>query len=350
MAIDRYHVAVLAVDHGDSELWEIALSRSPRFSFTSIDLSSHDWFEKCTETSYDMYVAKAPGQTNLQKQMFDERIYILHRYCHKPIYPSIQELEIYENKKYLAYWLKAHSVPHPRTWVFYERRDAEGFAKNVRVPLVAKVNIGSSGKGVRILRSRAELNSYVSLAFSKGIKPYIGPNFRTSSLWAKLRNVYKKKGLLHKRMVQYKSIANESQSFVILQEYIPHTYEWRAVRIGKSYFAHKKIMKNDKASGSLLKDYANPPLELMDFVKKVCTQTSLSSVSMDIFQTHDGFLVNEIQTYFGQSDAFQMKVDGKIGRYLDTPSGWVFEPGDYNGTESYDLRVEHLLEILDGRK
>lgn len=345
---DRYLIAILYVEDGDEDLWVRAISRIQRLDYEAIHIGAHDWLERCTEKPYDMYVAKAPGQTNMQKQMFDERIDILHRYCQKPIYPSIQELEIYENKKYLAYWLKAHSVPHPRTWVFYDKHDAERFAKSGRLPLVAKINIGSSGKGVRILRSRAELNSYVSLAFSKGIKPYIGPNFRTSSLWAKLRNAYKKKGLLHKRMAQYKSIAKESQSFVILQEYIPHTYEWRAVRIGKSYFAHKKIMKNDKASGSLLKDYANPPLELMDFVKKVCTQTSLSSVSMDIFQTHDGFLVNEIQTYFGQSDAFQMKVDGKIGRYLDTPAGWVFESGDFNGTESYDLRVEHLLEILDG--
>ena len=38
------------------------------------------------------------------------------------------------------------------------------------------------------------------------------------------------------------------------------------LRIGDSYFAHKKIVINKKASGSLEKEYVIPPIELLNFV------------------------------------------------------------------------------------
>ena len=59
------------------------------------------------------------------------------------------------------------------------------------------------------------------------------------------------------------------KEFVILQQFIKHDYEWRVVRIGNSFFAHKKLLHGDKASGSLLKGYENPPITLFDFVKKI---------------------------------------------------------------------------------
>jgi len=242
--------------------------------------------------------------------------------------------------------LEAHDLPHPCTKVFCDKTDAKYYASNLRYPIVAKLNIGSSGKGVRILKDQSEATSYINRAFSKGIRPRIGPNLRTASLLRKLRNAFSKKGLLQKRVSYYKAVYSEPQKYVIFQEFIKHSYEWRVVVIGESYFAHKKLLDGNKASGSLMKNYDNPPLELLDFVKSVCRRTGISSASLDIFETDKGWLINEIQTYFGQSDPYQMLVDGKAGRYRDLDGNWVFEPGDWASNQCYDLRMQHVIDLL----
>ena len=146
----------------------------------------------------------------------------------------------------------------------------------------------------------------------------------------------------------YKYLKTEVQNnYVIFQEYIHHSYEWRCVRIGDSFFAHKKIKEGDKASGSLLKQYDNPPLELLSFVKEITDKYHFLSQAIDIFVGPEGeYLINEMQCIFGQSDPYQMLVDGEPGRYIWKEERWVFEPGDFNQVESFLLRVDHIISLL----
>ncbi len=103
------------------------------------------------------------------------------------------------------------------------------------------------------------------------------------------------------------------------------------------------------ASGTKNKIYDNPPMALFDFMKEICDETGFYSQAVDIFEApNGGYLVNEIQTIFGQSDEYQMIVDGKRGRYIYN-QGWIFEEGDFNTNKSYDLRIEHALELLSKR-
>ncbi|MBK6932905.1 MAG: hypothetical protein IPH12_19360 [Saprospirales bacterium] len=69
---------------------------------------------------------------------------------------------------------------------------------------------------------------------------------------------------------------------------------------------------------------------------------------MDLFECSDGrYLVNEMQCIFGQSDPYQMLVNGQPGRYRRIDGKWTFEPGDFNRIRSFLLRLEHFIEILD---
>ena len=336
--------ALLYTDKMELKLWTNSLKNQQEISCEPIDLSRNNWYEKCVGQNYDLYILRPPGSTNLLKQMFDERVEILSDTLDVQTYPSLIETKLYENKKYLAYWLKAKGLPAPRTEVFYQKDDALNWLERTTFPLVGKVNIGASGKGVKIIGDRKEGFEYIAKAFKKGIRPYIGPNFKSSSVMSKFSRILKKKGLLRKRMISYALSYKEPQKYVLLQEYIPHQFEWRVVVIGDSYFAHKKVVTGEKASGSLRKDYSNPPLDLFDFVFDVCNKNKLSSVSLDIFESSSGYLINEIQTYFGQSDSYQMKVNGVIGRYLRSGNEWVFEPGDFARNQCYDLRIEHILK------
>src|SRR5690606_33952040 len=114
----------------------------------------------------------------------------------------------------------------------------------------------------------------------------------------------------------------------------PHTFEWRCVRIGDSFFAHKKIRKDDKASGSLLKAYEQPPFDLLDFIKEITDRRNFRSQAVDLFTDENGrYLVNEMQCIFGQSDPYQMLINDQPGRYVFRNEEWHFEPGDFNRYE-----------------
>lgn len=314
-----------------------------------IDLTRSDWLERVKRKRFDGLLASPPGWTTPFKTLFDERIMILHSATNIPIYPSLEEILIYENKKYLSYWLAANEIPHPKTWVFYYEDEAQAFVEKATLPLVGKTSIGGSGSGVHMLKTRRDAQEYIRNIFSgKGATLQVGPQWRKKGFAGRVL-----KKLLHPqefraKLQLYKHLRNEVQKdFVILQEYIPHSFEWRCVRIGDSFFAHKKLKKGEMASGSLLKGYENPPFQLLDFVKKATDCRHFLSQSVDIFESGDGrYLVNEMQCIFGQSDPYQMLVNGQPGRYRLIDGQWTFEPGDFNRIESFLLRLEHFIQIL----
>ena len=339
-------LAVLYANQADAELWKKPLADAGFSKVAYIDLGTSDWYKRCLESQADLFILRPPGLTNWQKSMFDERVRILAEHTKAGFYPSVLECELYENKKNLSYWLDAWQIPHPRTRVFHHQQEALDWLPKQNYPLVAKMNIGASGKGVRILKNLAQAKAYVDTVFTKGARPYVGPNLSHGNFWSKVNNALKKKGLLQKRLSGYRAILRETQKYCIFQEYIEHSFEWRVVHIGESFFAHKKLMHKGKASGSLVKGYSNPPLKLFDFVRELCQKHGLNSAAIDLFEHGDGYLVNEIQCYFGQSDPFQMKVDDVVGRYV-YDKGWKFEAGDFARDQCYPLRVQDISTLLD---
>ena len=346
----KLHFAILKSEFDDDHLqqWENACrARQDLLTWETIDLTRSDWLQQVQGKTIDGLLALPPNLTNVFKNLYDERVTILHEVCGIPVFPYLEEIKVYENKKYLSYWLAAQGIPHPKTMVFYHRQEALDFVQQAPLPLVGKTNIGASGRGVTIIRSRPEAIDYVRNTFAgKGSSRKIGPNWRKKGF---VKRVFKKllnPGAFKAKIKQYQQQNTEQQTdYVILQEFIPHSYEWRCVRIGDSFFAHKKIVKGEKASGSLIKGYENPPFELLDFVRDVTDRKHFRSQSVDIFTTSDGrYLVNEMQCTFGQSDPYQMLVDGQPGRYLYQNGQWVFEAGDFNRYESFQLRLDYFLK------
>ena len=147
-----------------------------------------------------------------------------------------------------------------------------------------------------------------------------------------------------KKLAIYKTFKTDIQRhFVVLQEYIPHQFEWRVVRIGDSFFAHKKLLQGEKTSGAILKSYEDPPYNLLDFVKQITDKYQFYSQAVDIFESTRGYLINEMQCIFGQSDPYQMLVNGIPGRYRFIEGVWVFEEGNYAVNACFNLRLDFIL-------
>jgi glutathione synthase/RimK-type ligase-like ATP-grasp enzyme len=342
----------IAILKSDSErnyhLWISAIretitnSKIELFSF----LSDQD-FKRLLSGEFDLILATPCGTSQRNKRIYDEKWWALSQSKQTLTYPSVKEIFLYENKRNLRDWLLVCKVPHPETFVFFEKDEAMAFAQsNVQFPIVGKTNIGASGNGVVVLRNRNQLNEYVLSAFGEGVKYKSGPKWLKGSIWKKLFKVLKDPNFFKKRMAEYRLAKAETQrDMMILQEFVEHEFEWRCVRIGESYFAHKKLAINNMSSGTLLKGYGSVPFELLDFIRNLTEENQLSSVSIDIFESPKGYLVNEIQTFFGQSDPYQMLIDGIQGRYIYRDNRWQFEEGEFNQWECYQLRLSHALEL-----
>ncbi|MCP4219534.1 MAG: hypothetical protein GY765_33170 [bacterium] len=316
-----------------------------------IDITRQDWLEQINAGNFDLFLARSPDKVTFFKTLYDERLYILHHVLGKQIYPSFEETLVYENKKFLSYWLKANEVSHPETWVFYHKEEAQEFAANCVLPIVGKTSIGAAGSGVRIIKDRGDLLSYIDQAFSEtGIARRWGVNVRKGDFKKRLLNRLKDIPGLFKYLRKKRRSANidPHRWFVIFQKFIPVDFEWRAVRVGESFFAHKKLgEQGGLISGTSRVGWDGPDDKLLDFVKMVTDKRGFLSQAVDIFVSPEGeFLVNELQCFFGSKSKYQMMLDGKPGRYVRKDAEWVFEEGLFNTNNSYDLRLKHAMELL----
>lgn len=299
---------------------------------------------------YNFLLSCPPIRRSEFKRLYDERLYILDKVLKYFVYPGFDEVSLHENKRYLSFWLEANQLPHPKTDVFYRFSDAQNFINFTSFPIVSKMNIGASGAGVKILKSQKEALDYIDSAFSKdGIKQYWGPNIKMGGFSKRIFRVLNNPSLIKKRIDSYKVNYNERQKdFVIFQQFVDHDYEWRVVRIGNSYFGHKKIKMGEKASGSKGINYDTPPTELLDFVKGICEQHNFNTMAIDLFNNEKGgYYINEMQCIFGHVQSYICEKDGQPGRFVFMNNKWVFEEGLFNTNLSYDLRLENALEIYN---
>lgn len=346
----KLRAIILGNEHEDNHHnWVKACDRyNERVDYRVVNLTSDIWLDEIVKEPCDILLAKPGGLTSRFKQLYDERIFVLTDTLGFKVFPTALEIFLYENKRFLASWLKANRISHPKTFVSYHIEEALSFIKRAAYPLVAKTNIGASGSGVKIIRSVSEGEKYLKAVFSgKGAPQRTGPNREMGALFNRgLRYLLHPSDIVRKLDVYQTRAANLQKGFVIFQEYVVHEYEWRVVRIGESFFAHKKLKQGDKASGTLLKIYDNPPLRLFDFVKGVTDEYQFHSLAVDIFESERGYLVNEMQCIFGQSDPYQMQVNGIAGRYRNLKDNWIFEPGDFARNACYDLRLDYILGTM----
>jgi len=344
-------VVILKNENADShQKWQNACE-SYGINFVVVDILRADFLDCLKAINPTFCLAQPPGMVLLYKRMFDERIFAIENYLGIKVFPAYHEIAIHENKNALAYFLEANDIPHPKTMVFYSKKEALDYIKTAKLPLVAKTTIGAAGSGVKILINRKQALKYAKIAFSKGISRRFGPNKKTGTPKSWFMKAVKSPDYFFSKLKEYKSRARDLQyGYIILQEYIEHNYEWRCVKIGESFFAYKKLKIGDKASGSKQFDYGEPPIEILDFTRNLCNNHNFSFMAIDLFYVNGKIYVNELQTIFGHKNSFICMVREQKGRYLYRNGNWSFEAGDFNTNESYNLRLSHILSLYNEKR
>lgn len=353
-----YKLAILKSESGTDHLGWVKACHEKRSEVQHeiIDIIRDDWMVHFKEKAFDMLLARPPGERTHFKNLYDERVWILHRVLDYPVYPSMEEILIYENKKLLRDWLVATEIPHPATHVFFDRKKAEKHVANAAFPVVAKSNIGGGASGVFFLRTKDEALKYISRAFSeKGIERRWGPNLRKGDIGKRmvkrLKNIPGTVNYFKEKRDM--SVTDPQKWFVIFQDYMEIRHEWRCVKIGESMFAHVKVPgRSGVASGTSRVDWSiKPPESLLDFAEAVCNKRGFLSQAVDVFESNEGeYFVNELQCFFGSKNPHQMIIDGKPGRYLRSGEGWIFEEGHFNRDNSFHLRLDHVIRLLNEKR
>lgn len=298
----------------------VSACRELQVAYKLLDISGSNWVDVISGSGCDAFLVWPSANVSIWKDMFDDRLKIMHEDLNKIVYPSTKELWLWESKRRTRDWLMAHNIPLPRTEVFYDMDEALSFVSRAELPLVLKMNCGASSNGVRILRDLREAKKLIRAIFRKGI------------------------------VVRGGDCRDRQWGSVILQEYLPDAREWRMVRIGDSFFGHPKGRVGDFHSGSGKVLWDVPPPDLLDFLRGVTDSGNFTSMDVDVFETREGkYLVNELQAVFGASySRDQCRVDGKAGRFIydEASCKWHFEEGDFARNACANLRVEHLLRML----
>lgn len=328
-------LGILTAFH-DEHLNYVKACEEMGLAYSLIDILAPDWIRRVQESQCDGFLLHPPNDIQERKSMLDEIAWVISDLLQKPIYPSFKELYIYENKRNMAWWLKSQGFPHPPTQIFARKTDALDYLRQASYPLVFKTNIGAGASGVRIIQSRAR-----ALHIARAIFGFSHPALTLGEI----RFSSKYKG------IPLPLLGRIQKHYLIVQEFIPIRWEWRMIRIGESYFGHKKLLRDGFASGSGKAALEQPPQELLELTRQICERGGFRSMNVDIFESEKGeFLVNELQTIFGSYSPIQMRVDGKPGRYLFRDQAFHFEEGVFNQHGSHLLRVMDFVDLLLKRK
>ncbi len=285
--------------------------------FRVLDLSGPDWVQRVRGSGCGVFLVWPDAHLASWNMMIKDRVEVMEHELGLPVFPPAREIWLYEDKRRMAYWLEAHKIPHPKTWVFYDRASCEAFVRSCVLPIVFKTAFGAAATGVRIFRDRGKLLRWVRKAFGRGIAPG-GYDCR-----------------------------ERERGSVLLQEYLADVKEWRLVRIGNSFFGHMKGSRSGFHSGSGVVGWAVPEERHLAFLESVTEVAGFRSMDVDVFETPEGsLLVNELQTVFGASHSVdQLRLNGRPGRFVRGDDGsWRFEEGDFARNHCANERIRYVLE------
>jgi ribosomal protein S6--L-glutamate ligase len=92
----------------------------------------------------------------------------------KQTFPSYHNYKCAQDKIKQTALLNLLGIPHPRTRVFYGRRQKNAICEHFKFPFIAKIPRGSAmGRGVYLIRNDQELRSYLGLSTVAYIQEYL---------------------------------------------------------------------------------------------------------------------------------------------------------------------------------
>ncbi|MBX0313282.1 hypothetical protein [Planococcus glaciei] len=311
--------------------------------FEIINILDDNW-EKSFQKTLDGYLIYPPSFPEIWKQIFLKRLILLEEILKGKALPSVESIMIYESKISMLDYFKINNLPFINSHTFFNYSEAIEYGKKCNLPVVLKEDAGSGALGVNIINSRRKLLLLIKKSF------FISSKVRKSG-FKTLKKSFKAHLYPYKIFFDssksYLPKSQASSGYIHVQDFLAIRFEWRIIKIGNSYFGHKKLEDmQGYHSGSLNKEWGPVSFELLNLVKKWATQLDLESMCFDIFEDYEGnYYINELQVMFGTSTEHQLVINDMPGRYV-YENKWKFEEGDFARNGCNNLRIQTLIEKI----
>lgn len=323
----------------------LAALKEENVNYYFIDIFKDNWKYEVKKGTQG-FLLYPPAYGAMWKITFNRRLkYLIDKY-NVVVSPSLNAVEIYESKTAMYDFMEINNIAHPKTSIYFNYTDIKENLSTTNFPVIIKADGGSGASNIKVITNPLQYKNIINRVFLFNYK---------------YKNVLDIKRSFTKFIYRYVSFSRNKNgymipkdelfsSYIIQQDIIDVKFEWRVIFINDSYFIHGKG-QNDNGfhSGSKKKIWDFEDFKVLNFAKNIIEKHNLYDINIDIFEDGNGDLfVNEIQCIFGTSLEYQMKLDGKAGRYIYDDE-WIFEEGDFTRNGCNNMRIQSIFNKIDRR-
>lgn len=225
---------------------------------------------------------------------------VIEREMGIPVYPDQNTCWHYDDKIAQSYLLQTAGIPIPRTWVWYDVRQAKEWAREARYPLVLKLSGGASSKNVRLLRSFGEAELWIDRLFGSGVTGLNGGAAKEPWSWE--RRIFNAAKVLLRGNPPEKPDERSwelHKNYVLFQEFLPgNEFDTRVAVVGNRAFAQRRFNRpNDfraSGSGKFDTDPSKIDLKAVRLAYRVAQRLKTQSIAIDCLRRGEERVVGEI--------------------------------------------------------
>ncbi|WP_227368098.1 ATP-grasp domain-containing protein [Halomonas sp. M20] len=255
------------------------------------------------------------------------------------VFPDFKTGWHFDDKVAQKYILEAIDAPLVPSYVFYDRKEAEDWAKQTTYPKVFKLKGGAGAANVKLIKSRAEAFKVIGKSFGKGFSQFDRMG-NLSDRYKKFRSGSGSLLLVLKGVARlfiptdFAKQQSPERGYVYFQEFIPdNNHDTRVVVIGGQKAAAEKryVRKNDfRASGSGSFSYDNIDTNAVKISFEVSKRLGLQAVAFDFVLDEEGKpLIVELSYGFGARGISEAPGywDSQLNWHADrfNPQQWMIE-------------------------
>ena len=132
-----------------------------------IRMADDKWLQAIKNRRYDVIFFRPFVLTSYGKRIYDDNAYLLYL-MGMNLFPSFNDLWIYESKRRSSLIMALRDIPHPESHFFFDFKEAIRFIETVELPVVFKTDLGSEASGVVIVDNREQGRKLVRKCFKSG--------------------------------------------------------------------------------------------------------------------------------------------------------------------------------------
>lgn len=201
----------------------------------------------------------------------------------------------YDDKVKQYFFLNAKGYPFTKSWVFYDKEEALGWARSTRYPIVFKLRGGAGSSNVILVNGPREARGLIKRAFGRGILPE--RFFHAGSIrlrhFSLIRELHHLGGNAYRwiRGLDISPFWQVNKNYVYFQKFLPgNDCDTRVTVIGQRAFAFRRLVREGdfRASGSNMIDYDMSKVDLrcVELALRISREMNFQSMAYD-------FIVNE---------------------------------------------------------